>query len=601
MRYLLLLITISIPSIFYAQVTKPYSGEFYDGTTQPGKATYSYYEENNERIKHGEFTYTRSVKSIEGVFNSSITGSFRNNFKDGNWNHSISFTDWDNGTGNYITGTIILSTSYIDGLPNGQWNYSEVSKSRMKTFTMNGYAWSSYTESKTSKAVINFKGGKLAGGFTMEGFLLSDSYKATFDDNGFFVKNLTISYSPTFREESSVEYYKNTMINSLTRDKSTGEVKEKVVLTPEEISIIQKFSEGQITSKDLRNFGLRVDTVKLITLETFEMNIFRSSFFLNEYLQGDKAFDGSFDFGGYHIYTTKYDLKRLSDIEDMNIAEEYFQENKNNIYNIEHSLERFEGIRNKYKNNLSMDDLAIVEAKILECNNIIEKFNLFEKEKDDRYYEWSEISGFRSSNISELEIVLDKAKKFQENYKDYLTENDKNLANYSGSGIITTAANNDKELVEERIIFLEKYLKSAIKNEETQKQNAIKREEQKRQEDLVKEFNQNTETIYGYQGQFGRGSKFKAVEDLYVVRDAGYNIIKINKKNLYNAYEIAKRDLEEKRNGFSNDLQKAIETGNIIIKLCDKMISLASENTDELEKKVKNEKDPQTILDIIGI
>src|ERR1035437_252117 len=250
MKTLTLIIGILIPSIFYAQVTKQYSGDFEDGTTQHGKATYSYYEKNDERIKHGAFSYTSHAKSNEGSFNTSISGIFKNNFKDGNWNHSISFTDWDNGTGNYITGTVTLMASYTNGLPNGQWNFSEVSKSRIKKFTFNGYTWSPYTETKTSKATINFKNGKLAGSFSMEGFLLSDNYKGTFDDNGFCIKNLTVCYSPTFKTETSVDYYKNTMTKSVTRDKSTGEVKEKTVLTPDEILTIQKFSDGQITSKE---------------------------------------------------------------------------------------------------------------------------------------------------------------------------------------------------------------------------------------------------------------------------------------------------------------------------------------------------------------
>ena len=268
----------------------------------------------------------------------------------------------------------------------------------------------------------------------------------------------------------------------------------------------------------------------------------------------------------------------------MKIAENDLQENKNEKYNMEHQvLERFENIKNKYQNNLSIDDLAKVEAKITECKNIIEGLTIAEKQKRDRNNEWSEISEFRggSSKISEIEVVLEKVKKFQEKYKDYLTEKDKNMGNYSGTGITTTDANNDKELVEEKIKFLEKSLKIAIKNEEIDKQNAKIEEEQKTQDDLKK---QTT-----------------AVDKLYVVSRDAYDNVTVKKKNLYNAYQIVKKDFEEKMKGYENDVQKSIDTGNLFIKVCDKMILLANQDTDELEKSLKKEKDPQKILGILGI
>ena len=596
MKKLLLFIGILIPTAFYAQSIKQYSGDFDDGTTQHGKATYSYYEKNDERIKHGSFSYTRSIKSNEGSFNSSISGSFKNNLKDGNWTYTINFTDWGNGNGYYNTGAISLTSNYINGLPNGQWIYSENSKSRTKNLTFNGYTWSAYTTPVAAKTIVNFKNGVLNGNFQITSSItnMDENWKATFDEKGYCIKSLTKSFS---NNETNVDYYKNTMIKMVSRNKSTGEVEEKTVLTPEEIAVIQKYSDGQISAQELMNFHLKIDTVKPIKLENFETNIYRSSFFLNEYLKGDKVFDGSFDFGGYYIYTTKFELKKLSDIENFKFAEESLQEK-----NTKGALSRFENVKGEFENNLSNEDLTKLNARIAECNNLIEEENIKNKQKTERAFEWGEIERFRTggATLSDIQSMLDKAKTFQEKYKNYLTENDKNLTNYNSS-INPPDANNDKELVEEKIKYLEKVISISIKDAGIEKENAKVLNEQKKQDDLKKEFDRNTEIIYGYTGQFGRGSKFKAVEDLYIVRDAGNNITKTNKKHLYNAYEIAKKDLEEKRNGFSNDLQKAIDTGNVIITLCDKMISLANENTDELETKIKKEKDPQKILKILGL
>ena len=71
------------------QTLKTYSGLYEDG-----KATYTYYEdENGERVKHGKFTYNKTDKglgvgggmAVSYATTISASGNYKNGMKDGKW------------------------------------------------------------------------------------------------------------------------------------------------------------------------------------------------------------------------------------------------------------------------------------------------------------------------------------------------------------------------------------------------------------------------------------------------------------------------------------------------------------------------------------
>lgn len=96
------------------QTLKTYSGLYEDG-----KATYTYYEdENGERVKHGKFTYSKADKglgvgggmAVSYATTMSASGNYKNGMKDGKWTYknktaggSITFADFSADI-NYVDG-----------------------------------------------------------------------------------------------------------------------------------------------------------------------------------------------------------------------------------------------------------------------------------------------------------------------------------------------------------------------------------------------------------------------------------------------------------------------------------------------------------------
>lgn len=121
-------LTMLTVQVSVGQTLKTYSG-LYEG----GRATYTYYEdENGERVKHGKFTYNKGNKGI-GVGSGSMRGV------------NVSYTT-----------TVSASGNYKNGVKNGTWTY--------KNRTASG----SYTFANFS-AVINYVDGSMEGTLTNAG------------------------------------------------------------------------------------------------------------------------------------------------------------------------------------------------------------------------------------------------------------------------------------------------------------------------------------------------------------------------------------------------------------------------------------------------
>jgi hypothetical protein len=331
---------------------------------------------------------------------------------------------------------------------------------------------------------------------------------------------------------------------------------------------MKDFADKNISKVELESHRLSVDTVKLILLRDFESNIY-NELFLYDYINGDLIFTEEQNFGGDHIYSTKFELIKISEIEGMESAESYM-EDKTNITHIREALTRFENLKRQYKNNLSKEDLANLKNKISECNNIIDVAKATNLKKREIKSGWSEINSFsiRGANIDQLQDALKKTKDFREKFKDNLTDRDKELIDYDNLSKMSDAMN-DKELVEERIQHLEQAFHhatlTATKNEYNQKE--------------------------------------KEIESLYLVKDElksaafGQMTYKSRKKHLYSAYEILKKDIDSKIEN-SNDFNKKNELFKEAITLSDKMIELSNTETKDIEKQLKRETDPKKIKEI---
>lgn len=118
-------------------MTKTIDYETYASYTNiDGKATYSYYEDENFReVNHGKFHYVRNFASNTEKRVGSITGMFKNGLRDGLWTFNFHDNGWI-GRGSdghkYFEMKFSLSMNYRNGIPVGQLSYSYSSKDIVK-------------------------------------------------------------------------------------------------------------------------------------------------------------------------------------------------------------------------------------------------------------------------------------------------------------------------------------------------------------------------------------------------------------------------------------------------------------------------------------
>ena len=200
-KTIFLLFTLSMAAVSsMGQTIKTYSGLYEDG-----KATYTYYEdENGERVKHGKFTYNKTQKGV-GVGVGAIGGA------------SISYTGTDFASGNYK-----------DGIKDGTWTY----KSKV---TAGKIVFGNFS------AVINYVNGHMEGTLNYDGKVYqmknnritgqvkkSDkdwTISGQFDEGGFpdgtWTKNYK-SYGNIYVDTE--KYVHGLLIDKQTKNESTGEI-----------------------------------------------------------------------------------------------------------------------------------------------------------------------------------------------------------------------------------------------------------------------------------------------------------------------------------------------------------------------------------------
>ncbi len=134
MRYFLILVTLIYTfSSLYSQKTQRYSGDFYNGMKIKGKASYSYYYDNNKKVKNGSFRYSAREKNETWRYSSSITGNYKSNLRNGKWLFNIESKDYEKSRdGYYYNISTTLKANYIDGKPNGKWYFKTIKSKHKK-------------------------------------------------------------------------------------------------------------------------------------------------------------------------------------------------------------------------------------------------------------------------------------------------------------------------------------------------------------------------------------------------------------------------------------------------------------------------------------
>lgn len=217
----ILLITISMN--MKSQTIKTYNGTF-----ENGNAIYEYYENADlERIYHGKFNYHASVNSIRnsniGIENNKITvsGSYKENLKEGIWNYSdIQYLTTNEA--NNIKKTIV--GKYTNGQKQGKWIYNFITNAEGK--------------SSEQKIELLFKNNILIGRIE---FL--NKISGNIDSSG----KLQGSWKLTLnKDEYNAEIKDGYIIKLIVRQKETGEILLKYFQDP-------NFSTKKVTDEDDSN------------------------------------------------------------------------------------------------------------------------------------------------------------------------------------------------------------------------------------------------------------------------------------------------------------------------------------------------------------
>lgn len=400
----------------YSQSIKQYSGEYSNGTGTPGKATYSYYLEDDARIKQGKFSYSQNVKGIYGSYNCAISGSYKDNYKNGTWVYTITYKDYNTGMGNiFATGNIKLTSGYINGYPNGNWSYIEKNKVRSKTLI----SWTAYDPTTTTTVSANFKNGVLVGNFKMKGDINNDDVSGTMDEKGYCINEWIFISGRSDINELKYQFYKNILIKYVAIKLSTGEVIKKSDFSENEITLLKNYADGLISCNDLKNNRIKIDTNEFdISLNSTLYN----SNFLTDYITGDKScYAYKFQGEGFHMINTKrIILKKLTEIHtynlpDYNKAVETMNNPKSTSHWLERALEGLNYILKNYEKFLSKDDIQTLKANIIECENKMDSVKKQEIEKENEYKAINEFDHSKS-NIETLENYLIRAKRYNEMY-----------------------------------------------------------------------------------------------------------------------------------------------------------------------------------------
>lgn len=170
-----------------SQNLKTYNGKYKDGD-----AVYTYYEENDNRIYHGNFKYTENG----GFLNVIIQGSFKNGLKDGTWSyvktqHSGTFLGVKyNG---FIETSIL---NFTNGKRNGTCTLKKVENKTGKILK------------EISCAFLNNK--------------ISGEYRATMNDNEKYIMNFSVNSENELNGEYIYQYTENGIPHIIKNNYSNG-------------------------------------------------------------------------------------------------------------------------------------------------------------------------------------------------------------------------------------------------------------------------------------------------------------------------------------------------------------------------------------------
>lgn len=301
MKKQLILVSIILFPFFanYSQTLKTMTSDYDDG-----KMTYQYYEDSktSEFIKQGMFRFQKSLKDENGggTYKKTITGTFKNGFKDGVWIFSLIKIDFPNDDGSYTTGTTYLTQTFKEGVANGLWKLNSSFKMRSKIYVAGRLSWGVFGKTYTEFASTNFVNSYATGITTYKYYNSSSSKTVSFNKNGFLIGNYIFPSGIANIEVTFNNY--GVVTKNVVRD-SSGNVTYKTDFDNELIMTTGKYLKGELTNEQFKQSQIKMDTIKATNFIDFG-NLFEHDYYFLPYLKGDKTVNTY----GRYIYAEKIKL-----------------------------------------------------------------------------------------------------------------------------------------------------------------------------------------------------------------------------------------------------------------------------------------------------
>ena len=250
-----------------------------------GKATFQCYEDSktSNLMKHGTFNFSENQKGEFGSQIATITGQFKDGYRDGLWSYTIKKIDAENLNGTYTTGTFTSVQNFSDGFPNGTWKLNNNWKTRRRVMVDFKYVWSSYSNSEIELASFSFKNGMMVGvvNFTEDGKQKTINLNQDgFVTGSFIEENSGTTTEMNFNSKGIITKY-------VERASASGNVLNFIDFDAELLQVADDYLANRKSLADLKELSIKLDTVRGIVENAGLM--FYDDYFYLPGIDGDKT------------------------------------------------------------------------------------------------------------------------------------------------------------------------------------------------------------------------------------------------------------------------------------------------------------------------
>ena len=593
------------------QTLKSFNGPFTDGKTQNGTAVYTYYEDPDTReyLKQGAFKYTFNGKGDYQGYDQTITGNFEKGLKHGTWTYTITMTDF--GSGNpYYTGTVTLVANYKNGYADGNWKEVRSYKQRKKFLSYGQYKWDPFGPVKTMTINMNFKNGYLVGAVSINDEFANFKATGSYDNNGLAIGTWLINDMGWGKNRELI--YKDNYLYEFVARSNQGEVLEGSTKYQKGYDNLVKAKS--MTPTEREEAGISIDTIyggscaATNNIQEYFNKLLVNDYFLYDFIKGDLTYKEGIK-GGCDIQVRQTNFSALSENSDFKNAED--------AYNKGELIKAYDFYSKIKLDNIKPSERSKVTGKIAELNPKVEA--LIESYHANGEFFPQYIKSQYDSLVADFNTTKQNFKiKSVTEYNQYTykyEEKKPQSVSYNCDCLNPwneQYASNATECFKKNPNYYEPYQKAitecyfkfdkALDDEE----NSVKRSS------MSINFNKTNHTFYAYDKQIflkniatAKDNYNKAKSMMTLALKFDENIKKIEalnnenkKKTLFTKYSLVLTDFQTKYSAYPS-LDECIKTLNEANSFLEKVISLYSTDTKDLEKQLKSAETVEQIKSII--